>query len=175
MQVALSPGFVEPYNYALNGAYDPYGGASATGFGKYMNLYSKCYVLGARVTLKYAIGSASDLTPANGITMIGITITTNTTTLVSAVRALTTGMTQYRMTGASPDSAVLSLGVDIAKFVDKPSILDDPTYFCTSAVNPADIVYCHLWAEAFGTGTTALVGLAEIEMDCVFTDPIPFS
>lgn len=172
-------GYSEAAVLIVNSPYDvdaALGGASAGTFAKYMALYSKCYTLGARVKVKFANSAAGSAGIPIAAYIQGVTITTNTTSLGSVVSAVQNGMCDYVVRNISPDSAKLEIGVDIAKFVDKPQILDDPQYFCTSAANPAQVIVAHVWNGNASIVTTGVVTyVIEVEMDCVFTDPIPAS
>jgi hypothetical protein len=162
----------------LNSPYDPdsaLGGASATGFAKWMSFYSKCFCIGARIKVKlvqtdaaYAVSTC----PA----VYGISVTTNSTSLGSAAAAIQTGLVTYDVGYANPDRHYFELGIDIGKFVDKPDILDDNQFFCTASANPGQLVVAHVWGENHNTGAASdVLFTTEVEFDCVFTDPIPFS
>lgn len=162
----------------LNSPYDPdaaLGGVSATGFAKLMAFYSKCFTLGSRIKFKLVNSSATDIIPTQTPIVYGITITTNTTSLASISGAVNVGLSDYDVVGNSPDHRTLSLGVDIAKFVDKPQILDDPQFFCTVAANPAQVIVAHCWAANINNVSGGSIIVVEVEFDCVFTDPIPFT
>jgi len=162
----------------VNSPYDPdaaLGGVSAAGFAKYMALYSKCFCIAANYKVKFALAATS----GSGVptqTYVGATITTNTTGLGSTVAAIQAGMTDYKVLNQNPDSGTLNVGVDVAKFVDKPDILDDNQFFCTSGANPAQVIVAHLWTDTSAvTPATNIFWVIECEMDCIFTDPIPFT
>lgn len=175
----LAVAFTDQQQVLLNSPYDPdvaLGGTSANGFAKWMAFYSKCTVLGARAKVKFALtGSTIEGIPTEA-SAIGVTITTNSTALTSIPAAVSAGLCDYRIMNVNPDSGVLNLGVDISKFVDKPDILDDSQYFCTATANPNQVVVLHLWTKALSALTTTGVAFViEVEYDCVFTDPIPFT
>lgn len=162
----------------LNSPFDPdaaLGGLSATGFAKYMAFYSKCFTLGSRLKVKVALAAGSDEGASPQSAAVGLTITTNSTSLGSVAAAVEAGLCDYRVINQNPDSAVLTVAVDIAKFLDKPNVLDDNQLFCTSGANPGQVVDAHFWASTVGPLTTTTVSyILECEMDVVFTDPIPF-
>jgi hypothetical protein len=177
---ALTAGaYTEPTVVLLNSPFDPdtaLGGASAQGFSKYMGFYSKCYALGARASVKYAQSGASATGGSPSVVVAGMTITTNTATLSGVVNAIQQGLCDYKLMNANPDSHELTLSVDFSKFVDKPDILDDPQWFCTASANPAQLICLHVWAQDLGvTAGNNFNFTVEVEMDCVFTDPIPFT
>ncbi len=162
----------------LNSPYDPdaaVGGASAQGFAKYMQLYSKSFTLQARARIKFSVnGAAGAGVPATG-TIVGMTITTNLTTLSSISNAVEQGLCDYRVLNQCPDSGQLDLAVNVSKFVNKPDLLDDPQFFCTSGADPSQLVCLHFWNTGVGASNSTLSYVIEVEMDTVFTDPIPFS
>jgi hypothetical protein len=163
----------------LNSPYDPdnaVGGTSAQGFAKYMAFYSKCFVLGARIKVKGVRAQALNAGPAVGSVVCGLTVTTNNTSLGAVDAAIQDGLCDYQFCGANPDRTHAEIGVDIAKFVDKPDLLDDSQFFCTSSSNPSQLVCAHIWALNISASTTEVWNQSiEVEFDCVFTDPIPFS
>jgi hypothetical protein len=175
----VSATYTEATVVLLNSPFDPdtaLGGASAQGFAKYMGFYSKCYALGARARVKYALSGASAIGISPTAVVTGMTITTNTASLTGVVNATQQGLCDYKLLNANPDSHELLLSVDFSKFVDKPDILDDPQWFCTSSANPAQLICLHVWAQDLGVATSNLLNfITEVEMDCVFTDPIPFT
>jgi hypothetical protein len=163
----------------LNSPYDPdnaIGGTSAQGYAKYMAFYSKCFVLGARLKVKGIRASVGNAGIPSGTTTCGATITTNTTSLGSVDSAIQDGLCDYEMVGVNPDRTYQELSVDIAKFVDKPDLLDDSQFFCTSSANPSQLIVAHIWGINFSASTTEVWNISvEVEFDCVFTDPIPFT
>jgi hypothetical protein len=172
-------GYQESTVVLLNSPYDPdtaLGGVSAAGFAKYMALYSKCFAIGARARVKYLLGGNGALGPPPSGTYVGATITTSTSSLGSLSAAIQAGLVDYHVRNQHPDSGMLELSVDIARFVDKPDILDDPQFYCTNAANPGQLIALHLWVNAINAATAyALYYTLEVEMTCIFTDPIPFS
>ncbi len=163
----------------VNSPYDPdnaVGGASATGFAKYMAFYSKCFVLGARVKNKFILcANGGDLPPV-APAHVGVTITTTTGAVASMAAEVEAGLTDYVPVGTSPNVGEVSLGVDVGKFLNKPDILDDPQLFCTSGADPTQLIVAHFWCQnnSAATGLT-LKSFYEVEMDCIFTDPITFT
>ncbi len=80
----------------LNDAYN--GGTSAAGYAKYMAFYSKCFVLGSTIVVK-AVTTAA----ASHGSYVGLTTTTNTTSLASATHAISNGMCDWRVIYVNPD------------------------------------------------------------------------
>lgn len=174
----LAANTYQEYVIVVNSPYDPdnaVGGSSAVGFAKYMALYTKCFTLGARIKTKSSIASGSTFGSPLGIVTHGMTITTFTTSLGSAAAAIGTGLCDYGVTSNSPDNWKHELSVDIGKFLDKPQVLDDPELFCTGSSNPTQVICAHVWWFAYSAATIASTLTIEVEFDCVFTDPQPFT
>lgn len=160
----------------LNSAYRFYGTTNAFGYDKYMQFYSKCFVHGARI--KWKASTASMVSGANYHAPLtwGITITTFSTALTNVAEALQNGLTSYEMTCLSPNTVTLTEGVDVGKFINVPNILNDPQLFSTFNSQPAQFIYAHCWVDSrVPTVTPLVIGTLEIEFDCTFTDPIPFT
>jgi hypothetical protein len=163
----------------LNSPYDPdtaLGGTSATGFVKWMQFYSKCFAVAARIKIKFAIAGTGFLGDASCINTVGLTLTTNSTSLGGPIPAIATGLCDYKVFNKNPDSHTFDMAVNVGTFLDKPNVLDDPQLFCTSAANPGQIIVAHFWVAnpTVATGTE-IVAYFEVEYDCIFTDPIPFT
>jgi hypothetical protein len=161
----------------LNSPYDPdptLGGESAQGFAKNMAFYSKCFVTRARWRIDWNVLLSSGLAPNTAPTFVGVTITTNTSSLSSAINAINNGLCEYRLLGQNPDTCKMEGVVDIGAFLNKPQVLDDPDLFCTSSANPNQIVALHNWALGTSGNNTVYYGVL-LQFDCVFTDPIPFT
>jgi hypothetical protein len=163
----------------MNSPYDPdaaLGGLSAQGYSKYIAFYTKCFTLGARLKFKGCISGTggAGVPPAGAI--VGMTVTTLPAVFSTLVNALQNGLCDYKVLNQHPDSFELMVAVDIAKYVDKPDLLDDPQFYCTSSTNPAQQIVAHVWADCIQTtGTVVITGILEMEMDCVFTDPMAFT
>jgi hypothetical protein len=162
----------------LNGAYDPdsaLGGTQPFGFAKMMQFYSKCFVLGARIKIKGSLSGVGFEGPPTGAMVLGLVITTNTTALSGIDLAMGAGLSEHQIVNINPDRFAFDLSVDIAKFVDKPNLLDDPQWFNTVSANPSQVIVAHFWYYTNSVLTTTSISFTlEVEMDCVFTDPIPF-
>ncbi len=67
--------------------------------------------------------------------------------------------------------------MDVAKFLNKPKVLDDPQLFSTNAASPSQIIVAHVGVQPveLSVGAIKLDYVLEAEFDCVFTDPIPFN
>lgn len=165
--------FVGFFNIVLNGPYDPdnaVGGTSAHGFAKYMAFYSKCFVLGARIKVKGTKTAAS--TPG---ALMGMNITTTASTSVAAVTSIQDGYCVYQVVNSYPDRFSLELACDVAKFLDKPDVMDDPQLFCTSSANPSQIIVANIWGSNYSVTSEFVTFVIEVEFDCIFTDPVEFT
>ncbi len=112
-------GYVET-TFPLNNPYN--GGVSLTGFAKYMSFYSKCFVLGARIVVKAVV--VDNATIAGLVT--GLSVSTNSLSLADASQAVDAGLCVWDVVFNVPDRVHLQEGVDVAKFLNKPRVLDDP-------------------------------------------------
>jgi hypothetical protein len=183
--MSIAGTYYEPVVLYLNSPYYPapaIGTASSNGFVKWMQFYSKCYATSARVRIVASNASPSFLgtTSSQPTTiLVGTVVTTNATSLSSSSYAINQGLSQYRVIQYSPDTWTFDQSINISKFVDKPDILDDPQYFCTSSAGPTQIVCLHLFSQVLASSVSALSGslvyTAEITYDCTFLDPLPFS
>jgi hypothetical protein len=168
--------YAEPIVINLNSPYDPdiaAGGASAQGYAKLIAFYSKCYVVGTRMKVK-AVNY--DTTLPRPPIIAGITVSTNSGTLGSYTAATQVGLVDYDVVGTNPDHFKREVSLDVAKFLDKPNILDDPELYGTSGSGPLSAIYGHFWLQNMSGVTTSYIGyIVEVTYDCVFTDPIPFT
>jgi hypothetical protein len=172
---AVNSGAVGAYaelTYTLNGAFNVSGGASAIGFSKYMAFYSKCFVMGATIAVR-----GSTVSPSTHGAVVGVSISTNSTAFTNSAAAIGNGMSSWTVMWSNPDRYALNESVDVGRFLNKPKMLDDPQLFSTSAANPTQVIVAHLFiagvvATAGAINTDAMV---EILLDCVFTDPVPFT
>jgi len=169
--------YVEQLVVVLNSPYDPdsaLGGTSATGFAKYMALYSKCFSLAARMHVKVVGLTTQVLSDSHIPVLTGLTITTNSTSLGNPISAIQAGLCVHDLFKSSPDRTTLTNSVDVGKFMDIKFPLNDGNLFCTSSSNPNQLLFGHFWT--FGiSGSTVVSYIVDVEFDCVFTDPIPFS
>jgi hypothetical protein len=151
----------------LNDAYT----AQPDGFGKYVAFYSKCFVVGTRLRVCLTV-----LDNNTYPVVVGVTTSTNTSSLSSSPLAITNGMSQWNQLFLNPNSVNFRSSMDVANFLHKPRVLDDPQLFCTASAAPTQGVFAHIWAQNNApTGTQALVFTYELIQKCIFTDPIPFS
>jgi len=159
--------------FTINSGYHIDGSLDATGYDKYMAFYSKCFVVASRVLVR---GVVIDNATTEGV-VVGCTVSTNNTSFAALSPAIENGMADWEVVFNVPDRFVLNQSVDVKKFLHKPNVLDDPQLFCTASALPGQVVDAHFWAQATGTtgATIKLQTVIEVLIDCVFTDPIPFT
>jgi hypothetical protein len=157
----------------VNSAYNT--GTSAQGYAKWMAFYSKCFVLGARIKVSFALSENTAGTTNTEPVVFGITIDTTFTGVTTVARAISDGLCVYDLLIQNPDSKQLNQGVDIARFLNKPKVLDDPQLFSTSAADPTQVVVAHVWAQNLASVSSQVFMIWETDYDCIFTDPIPFT
>ncbi len=170
LSTGATGGYAEA-TFPLNNPYN--GGSSFTGFAKYMQFYSKCFALGSRIMVRGVV--ANNATTAGLI--VGVSVSTNGTSLGSAGAAIDAGLVAWEVAFNIPDRVHLQEGVDTARFLNKPRVLDDPQLFCTATAGPGQLLIAHLWVQAT-SATAAAINfpyVVEILTDAVFTDPIPFT
>jgi len=156
----------------MNNAFSVFGGASAIGYAKYMAFYSKCFVLGSTI---HAKGVVIDNAATAGL-VAGVTLSTNSTSLASFPAAIENGMCDWTVAFNLPDRFDFKQSVEVSKFLNKPRILDDPQLFSTSSASPTQLVVAHIWTQPTGGATAINFSVVfQVDLDCVFTDPIPFT
>jgi hypothetical protein len=157
--------------FSLNNAFSAAGGSSMDGFAKYMAFYSKCFTLGARIRV-----SINTLDANTYPVVVGLVTTTNATSLGSAIAAIQNGICKWDQLFLNPDEKTFQTTLDVANFLHKPRVLDDPQLFATASASPTQLIVAHAFAQNNApTGTQALVYTFEMVQKCVFTDPIPFT
>lgn len=154
--------------------------ASAQAYAKWIAFYSKCFVIRIRFKTSFLAVTASNATiPATVPQVVGCTFTTNSTSLGSFQQAINNGLSQWKLLGAYPDATTFTGTLDVAKFLNKPNILDDEDLLCTSSAGPSQVICLHIWGanpSTFQNITTInWCNVIELEMDCIFTDPNPFT
>jgi hypothetical protein len=152
----------------LNSAYNVDTAVSAVGYAKYMAFFSKCFVVGGAIRVRAMSAGTQPV-------IHGVTVTTNTTSLASAPAAIDNGMCDWSTTYTYPDSVSLSQRANTARFLTKPKVLDDPQLFSTAGALPGQVIVAHVWAHNYGGSAVTVDQMCEVVLECVFTDPIPFT
>ncbi len=154
--------------FYLNSGYQTDGVTNAVGFSKYMAFFSKCFVVGGAARLSVTVNNAQPC-------LCGLVVTTNTTSLGSGSAAIENGMCQWDRINSHPDTKTFTQRVNTSKFLTKPKVLDDPQLFCTSGALPGQVIVGHVFISNDGASTASLNYTLEVLLECVFTDPIPFT
>jgi hypothetical protein len=158
----------------LNSAYVPCNalasGVSVDGYAKYMGFYSKCFVLGARAKVKLVNYLVTSVEPV----LVGFSISTTAASLTGYQQAINSGLSDWDMLGANPDHRILNASVDVGKFLNKPTVLDDPQLFSIVNASPTQLIAAHFWISPLVAGGNIAFTI-ELEQDCVLTDPVPFT
>lgn len=161
----------------INGPYDPDGPVTATqpaGWTKLTNVYTKCFVRSAKVRVLFQNLPVAAQGYSRANLVVGITITTNDTTLGSLTGAINPGLVQYTSLIGDPDSKVVEIDCDMKKFLGITSGIDAAgTYSCTSSSNPSQVVVAHVWLYNSASFTAAYNFCITVDFDCDFYDPLP--
>jgi len=108
--------------------------------------------------------------------MVGVTVTTNSSSLGSREAAIENGFCRFTLLGVSPDTAHLTESVDTSRFLHKPRVLDDPQLYCTTGALPAQVIVAHVWAQGLvGSLSTGVYYTAVVDLEVIFTDPVVFT
>lgn len=166
--------YTEPAVINMNSTYDPeyaIGGGQPLGFTKLMAIYTKCYVRAARIKFEVALNLGDE-----AATLIGVSLSTNGTSLGSANQAINQGMETHKLLFHHPDTKSLQITVDVGKFMSVDDIMDGDQFFCTNAANPQQLVCAHFWAQNQSlTVDSEIFYTYTVDYDCVFTDPQNFT
>jgi hypothetical protein len=155
----------------INSAYNTYSSVSLDGFFKYMAFYSKCFTVGARVRVTWT-SLAANTYPV----IVGVVTTTSASSVGSAAAAVQNGIAKWNQLFLNPNTWTCSTSLDVANFLHKPRVLDDPQLFATASSAPSQVIVAHFFTQNNApTGTQALVYSVEVVQKCIFTDPVPFT
>lgn len=164
-------------NYRLNSAYQPDSSNSPYGYAKYMAFYTKCYVMGVRYKDTFVVDTDNSAAitdqPNRFKGVVGFSIATTNPTIVPG-NAVAQMLTDYRMVGTTSQTGSVSLGLEVAKFLDKPSLLSDPDLYSTSGAPPIDLIYGMFWISA-ERNDLQVTRMTQIDFDVMFVDPVPFT
>lgn len=161
--------YTEQAVFLMNTGFRPYLGlgAAATGFDKWMTFYSKCFVMGARVKIQAVCATQPCI--------LGLCVTTNASALANLTQAMDAGLCQHVVCFTNPDHHSFNESIDVGKFLHKSKVLDDAQLFCTATADPSQVICAHFFAYGLGASNTTGYWTGQITVDCVFTDPIPFT
>jgi len=158
------------HTFCANGLFDPNEtgtGHQPMGFDQYMALYARAFVFSARITVDWTLVTALQ-------TVVGVDLRTDTGFYSGFPGYVEKGTCEYKLLSALQATPVrISKTVDIAKFLAKADILDDPGLYSTSSANAAETVYFQLFAnDVLNSSNINVSALVCIEYDVVFGDPL---
>ncbi len=131
------------YIFSANGCYDPditSTGHQPRGFDNYMALYDHYLVRKARIIVSMAPG-ACDMN-------VGITIRDGTSTEVGQGYLESPNTSWQVLLSSATKPAVMSLDVDIGRWLDRDDIRDNKELQGSTSANPDEEVYFHVFAQA---------------------------
>jgi len=151
-----------------NSGYKIDGTTSVGGWNDMMDLYSKAYVLGGRITAKMiAVGGGSIFASSSVTTAIG--------TPASVQAAMTTGRSTYGIVSSYGSGLTLKTEWDVADVLTKSKVVDDPELFGTRASYPINQFYNYLILENPGPGSMTVMVQILGELTTEFVDPLPIT
>lgn len=159
----------------LNGAYQPCAGLSATSpgeFAKLMAIFTKCYVINAKVTYRITSVSTNTNATQDPIIIAISSIQTGAGALTTYQQATQGGLVKTAVT-TNGNTAYITQTCDIAKYMGMASatLVGDTEYACTSGANPSQIVCSHLCLNNLTNASAVYAGDVQVVLDCMFTDP----
>lgn len=162
--------------FKANGLYDPYvavGGHQPLGFDQMMSLYKRFFVLGCKVSAKFASKDASSL---DSTCIVGLMISSDATLLTSVNTVIEQPKCKWSYVQLGDTTKMLSQNYSTKKSQGITNILDNAELSGTSAADPGAVHtdYIHVFAAT-------PPGLADsqpvtcclvIEYIAIFVDPI---
>lgn len=172
-QINLNPGVtgIAQYVFASNGLYDPDitgAGHQPAGFDQLMGLWNEYVVVASEIKVSFTNAS----TDAVGVTC-GISHVDSATTSGDFRVYIENGQTVWGKiaTRAGMDKITLTNNVNI-RDISTQDIFNDDNFSGTSAKNPNDTHYWHIWVYADqGTDIGSVYATVEITYDSYFRDP----
>lgn len=159
--------------YSANGCYDPNisgGGHQPRGFDQLMTMYGHYVVLGAKLTV--SIAPHDNLGPV----AVGVTTLAGNTVFTNKNDYLESPNTIWRTQGlsASNSTTVLTKYFSTKKFLGRSNVLSDSQLKGSSAGNPEEQAFFHVWAAGIDgvINPAPLVGTAEIEYLVALIEPL---
>ena len=159
----------------LNGAYQPCSTLSATSpaeFAKLMAIFTKCYVMQAKVTYRITSVCSNVANAQDPIILVTSSIQTTAGALTTYAQATQGGLSKTQRT-TNGFTAFITQTIDIAKYMGMSSstLVGDTEYACTSGANPSQIVCSHLCLNNLTNAAAIYGGDVEVVLDCMFCDP----
>lgn len=151
-----------------NSGYKMDGTVSVGGWNDMMDLYSKAYVLGGRLTARMMV-------VGGGAVFASSSVTTAVGTPASVKAAMTTGRSTYGIAGSYGPALSLVTEWDVADVLTKSKVVDDPELYGSRASYPINQFYNYLILE--NPGATTQTVMVEIlgELTTEFVDPLPIT
>jgi len=164
--------------YGMNCLYDPNLGAGTgqpASFARLMQVYTKAAVKAAKIRVTFStMLTAISAVGIPQAMIVGVTISTNGTTLGSFEGAVEPGLNNYGPISGSPASRTIELTVDCNKFLDITNNRDEVGQFNNSvSANPGQLVVAHVWMHNHSTAAGVYAQAIEIQYDVDFYDPVP--
>lgn len=152
---AINPGLagsIDVIVFSANGLYDPNitgTGHQPRGFDQLMALYDHYVVAGSKCRVQFA-GTQTG-TGNTGNIKIGISLLDSPTPFTSALDYLESGSTVSRLMkgDTSSEPVSLSMKASVSKYLGRSKILSDSQLKGSTAANPTEQLYFHIWAEPF--------------------------
>lgn len=166
---AGTSGAIGTWVFTANGLYDPdvtFSGHQPFGFDQLMAFYTSFTVLSARITC--------DAIAVSVPIFLGVTASTSSSAVYASYGSyIESGLSSYRfLDDPTPGTNRVSTTVDIARFLGKVDLVDDPTLSGTSSSNPSSLVYFHVIAQDVNKTSTANAEVNTIvDYDIVFHGP----
>lgn len=156
--------------WIANSAYHPYSTVDMNGYSTYMAMYTKCWVLGGRCTVK-VVCSPGSFSTYDLQSFFGFGVNTNSASLPTIDELLENGRSTFGALGRNPDTITMSSEWDVADFLGKPFVLDDPELYSTVSSTPLSQIGCHLVISNKSSQTLNYHYFFFLELEVVFTDP----
>jgi len=173
--ITLNPGVggtVANYVFSCNGLYDPNitgTGHQPLGFDQFMLMYNHYTVIGAKIRVDYVNTDGT-----NGA-CVGIYIKDSSTT-TSDYRLIVENGAKYKRltkTGGDRDSCAMVMNINPPKWLGRSKPLANDNMRGSSAANPQEQVYFHIFASPFDQSTDSGAVQISVKIDyiVVFTEP----
>lgn len=167
--------------YRANSVFDPYqpaGGHQPMGFDQWALIYNKYTVISAKMTMKYATLSVTNLTPGRfGILLSSVTAgTTDFTSINSLLESKLTGMNVKQcgaFTYGTQRQPQVSKSFNAKRFFGKKDVVDGSANSALVNTNPGNEAYFIPWVSAVNNTQNPGAMNFDIYIDYVvqFSDP----
>lgn len=130
--------------WSANGLYDldiSGAGHQPRGFDQIILLYDHYVTLSAKVTVKFCLGETINEVPI----LVGIAVSDQPSALTTTNDYIENSNCVYDVLSLQKDQVELSMSVNVYKFLGRSNPLADPHLKGTSAANPSEQAYFHLF------------------------------